>query len=152
MVYGHFWLVSCGICFLVLHGTSFCRVGKSGTQHHWSFFLPSIFLPAWTMDPPFDATYGGFLDDDFVMQPLEAKAGITTFAGPAGVVYETIPPPPGAAFPMPAVEPPFYPSFNASTPQHFGPSGPWHHQGHTHHVCLDDITSHTSNQRHPTRC
>ena len=82
------------------------------------------------MDPPFDATYGGFLDDDFVMQPLEAKAGITTFAGPAGVVYETIPPPPGAAFPMPAVEPPFYPSFNASTPQHFGPSGPWHHQGH----------------------
>ena len=81
------------------------------------------------MDPTASDPYGEWLDGDFDMQPLEAKLGITTFAGSSGVVYETHPPPPGAGFQIPADERQCYPSFNASTPPPFAPSGPWHYQG-----------------------
>ena len=52
------------------------------------FFLAQHFSSS--MDPTASDPYGGFLDDDLGLEPLEGKVGITTFAGPAGVVYETV--------------------------------------------------------------
>ena len=105
VVYGHFWLVLCGICFLVLHEHLLLPRGKKWEKVAPSItgFFAQIFFVS--MDHTMDHTYGVTMDDLDCMPPLEAKVGIKTFAGPAGVVFDTIRPPLGAAGMLPALPP-----------------------------------------------